>query len=130
MYMQKEETGRKVFQLKKGKTYLIILGRKHHALLKLKGAGVKPELIVFPGPGDCITDGFHAIGYSDPGGASITAQIVPTGGGDPIDGQPSPQQGYFWDFEFDGVAVGDYTLTVSGGTVADQEDITVQLSCQ
>jgi hypothetical protein len=86
--------------------------------------------IFSPPPNGCVTNPFHVTGDSEPPDAQITAQVSNTLGRDIYYGQPSPQPGSGWDFEFNNVPVGDYTLTISGGSAPDQETIKVRASCQ
>jgi hypothetical protein len=86
-------------------------------------------MIISPTPNQCVTNPFHAIGVSEPADAQITAEVRNPVTGDVYYGQPSPQPGSGWDFEFNNVLAADYTLLISGGQAADEEPIQVRANC-
>src|SRR5262249_3986624 len=87
--------------------------------LEHKRGGDDPELIFDPGDGTCVTPPFTASGTLNPPGSPVNVQLIPVGGGPPINGTVIPQStNRTWQVSFPAtVPFGNYILRQTDGTV-------------
>lgn len=79
-----------------------------------------------PGVDPCVTDPFHVMGTSAPPGTDVEALVDPGA----FQGQPTPQAIFSWDFEFNGVPVDNYTVTIFvDGAFREDKDFRVRHCC-
>jgi hypothetical protein len=98
----------KTFSLRSNRSYMLLLEGKH-VLIKPGEPGLIQLSVNGCGP---VCNPFHINGACDPPDAVVTAKV--TAGSTVIHGQPNPQYGAGFDFEFNGVPAGTYMLEVDG----------------
>lgn len=89
-------------------------------------AGHSSIIIDYPTDSDLpVGPIFITYGTTDEG-SGLSADLTPNGGGSVMSLWGPPDVPIYWAFEFDDVNVGDYTLTVSGGSSSARQPVRVE----